>query len=232
MRKSILTSIFIFTILIGHAQTNSAQNYIHTLPGISPDSFMEFKIEENKYSFGYLGSPLSGIPCMFNDSIKLSSIDSSIVIWKDNIFYQKAYKILVEPSNILLDTIAGKITMDGIITGGWYGAGSEVQIFIGERIDTIFPQTFILGNPNLAEEYYKERKRQNLPDFEYLNIAFYLRDFSGFESEAGFESSKERAFKLSARINNKSILVFGLTHGYAEIFDIGKMLKLAKQRPL
>jgi hypothetical protein len=189
---------------------------------ISFDSIKKLQIFENMYVFGwdyFKREP----PYLWNPNYTLSSEDTSRVIY--NSFESRKSKVLnIETTNILLDTSNKTIIMEGFVTGGWYGAGSIVNLVVGEIIDTLIPQYEMSFSPKMDREYIQERKRKNKPLFDAFLVGFYMKDFDDWESGVGFENEKERYFKIRAYINNKSVLVFGLNGNIAEIFEIGKLL--------
>ena len=59
--------------------------------------------------------------------------------------------------------------------------------------------------------------------------AFYLSNFKKFEAFRGENNQKNSTYKellfdIETEFNEKSVLIFGLSSRYAEIFEIGKLL--------
>lgn len=54
--------------------------------------------------------------------------------------------------------------------------------------------------------------------------AFYLINYAHSKTEVGRDYDKERDFKIVAEIDENSILTFGLSSTYSEIFEVGKLL--------
>ena len=216
----------IFLIFLNTCLTYG-QTYLDFKPPIIPisisfDSIKKLQIFENMYVFVWDNLKREP-PYLWNPNYTLSSEDSSRVIY--NTYESRKSKVLnIETTNILLDTSNKTISIEGFVTGGWYGAGSLVKIIVGEIIDTLRPQYQMSFIPKLDRKYIKERKRKHKPLFDAYLVGFYMKNFNDWESGVGFENKKERYFKIKAYINNKSVLVFGLDGDIAEIFEIGKLL--------
>jgi len=48
----------------------------------------------------------------------------------------KTYSLTINTKEIFLNRESQKLTISGTVSGGWYGAGSDVDIYIGQKVDT------------------------------------------------------------------------------------------------
>ena len=200
---------------------------------INHETLMKHKVDSNIYEFGVLGSAFSEIPCMrdYREMQLEISINDSLTqkeIYKSGDSKTKSLKVLTE--SILIDTLNKILNIKGYVTGGWYGAGSDVQIYIGQRVDTISPLTL---TPSPGRTTLYNGKKITEPIIIKYYPAFYLKNFSHFKSEVGYNDHKERTFKITSEFNESSILIFGLFPDYTEIFEIGRLLiDLKTEKPL
>jgi hypothetical protein len=191
---------------------------------------IKHKIDEDRFEFGWLGSVFSGIPCFRNytkNKIQTKLINSKT----DSIIYTST-----DPEINGLKIITEKITLDkknklfkisGQVTGGWESViPSEFEIYIGHRHDTISNITL---SPNLHGPVFYNGAKVDSTIIVDRVPAFYMTNLQKFSVNRGTKNLvnsnyKEMLFDISAVIDDKSILVFGLSSRYAEIFEIGKLL--------
>ena len=191
---------------------------------------VKYKVDENRFEFGWLSNVFSGIPC-FRDYTK-SKIQTQLVDPKtDSIFYTST-----DPEINALKIVTSKVTLDkkgrlfqisGQITGAWKSViPDEFEIYIGHRNDTISNITI---SPSLeCTVYYNGVKLDSTVVVDKVP-AFYLTSLKKFNAYRGAKNLpnsdyKEMLFNISSVIDEKSILVFGLSSRYAEIFEIGNLL--------
>jgi len=198
---------------------------------LSFDNLLKLKIDEDRFEFGWLPNEYRKTPC-FRDYTK-SKIEMQLVNPKTNsVFYKseeiKKNGIKIVPSKILIDKKNKKLKIQGKLTGGWiHVLPTEFEIYIGQRNDTISNITLA---PNLhGDVYYNGKKVKETIVIDRVP-AFYLSDFKRFEAFRGENNQensnyKELLFNIEAEFNEKSILIFGLSERYAEIFEIGRLLK-------
>lgn len=211
-------------------QTLISQEVYESIPH---SKLLEFKIDEDIYEYGWFWDEKNKnrIPC-FRDYTKnslkmtLTSARSDSVIYESSEPEKNGLKII--PTKILIDKKNRKFEIKGRITGAWESvAAHEFKIFLGHRNDTI--SNITLGPSEYGPVFYdgKEITESTVVD---VIPAFYLSDyenFSAFWGERNVENSerKEILFEIYSDIDAKSILVFGLSSRYAEIFEIGKLLE-------
>jgi len=197
---------------------------------LSFNKLLELKIDEDRFQFGWLDNVFSGIPC-FRDYTK-NTIEMQMVDPKtDSIFYKseepKRNGIKIIPSKILVDKQNRKLKIQGKLIGGWESViPSEYKIYVGHRNDTISEITL---SPNLHGDIYFNGEKVDKTIVVDRVPAFYLsnhKKFEAFRGEKNQENStyKELLFNIETEFDEKSILVFGLSSRYAEIFEIGKLL--------
>ena len=194
------------------------------------NKLIKYKVDEDRFEFGWLGNVFSGIPCFRNytkNKIQTKLIDPKT----DSVIYTST-----DPEINGLKIITDKITLDkksklfkinGQITGGWESViPSEFEIYIGHRVDTISNITL---SPSLEATVFYNGKRLDSTVVVDRVPAFYMTNLEKFNVSRGTKNLtksnyKEMLFNISAFIDEKSILVFGLSSRYAEIFEIGKLL--------
>jgi hypothetical protein len=103
---------------------------------------------------------------------------------------------------------------------------SEFEIYIGHRHDTISNITL---SPNLHGTIFYNGAKVDSTIIVDRVPAFYMTKLQKFNVDRGTKNLansnyKEMLFNISALIDDKSILTFGLSSRYAEIFEIGKLL--------
>ncbi|WP_088656098.1 hypothetical protein [Geofilum rhodophaeum] len=130
-------------------------------------------------------------------------------------------KLEVFADSIKVYPLLNTIEINGYVTGGWYGAGSHVHVYLGQKVDTIMNITL---SPNLHGPTYYNDKKVKEPIVITTLPAIKLENYIHIKSEVGFENHPKRAFRISGQFNNKSILAFGLSSSYVEIFEIGELL--------
>jgi hypothetical protein len=223
--RNILNIILISVFVIGLA---NAQDNFKT---VEYKELVELKVDENRFQFGWLPDSYRKTPCFrdyTDNDIKMELVDSKT----DSVFYKssepKRNGLVIVPSNIKIDKQNKTFQITGKINGGWESViPFEFEIYIGHRTDTISNITL---SPNLHGDVYFNGQKVDSTIVVNTVPAFYLSNFQKFEAYRGekkIENSKHKEilFDISAVIDEKSILVFGLSSRYAEIFEIGKLLK-------
>lgn len=194
------------------------------------ENLLKLKVDENRFEFGWLPNEFKKTPC-FRDytknNIKMELVDKKT----DSVFYKseeperKGIKIV--PTAILLDKQKKKLKILGKLTGGWESViPFEYEIYVGKRNDTISEITLA---PNLHGDVYYNGKKVNETIVVDRVPAFYLsnhKKFGAYRGEKNQENSryKELLFDIETEFDEESILVFGLSSTYSEIFEIGKLL--------
>ncbi|WP_162147698.1 hypothetical protein [Flavobacterium limnosediminis] len=195
------------------------------------NKLLKYKVDENRFQFGWLDNVFSGIPC-FRDYTKEKTEMQLVNPKTDSIIYKstepKRNGLKIVPAQIFLDKKTRKFQITGQITGGWESViPVEFEIYIGHRIDTTSNITL---SPNLHGAVYYNGKKVDSTIVVGVVPAFYMTDIKKFQAYRGKKKLidsdyKEMLFNIEAIIDEKSILVFGLSSRYAEIFEIGKLLK-------
>ena len=191
---------------------------------------IKYKVDEDRFEFGWLANVFSGIPCFRNytkNKIQTKLVDpkTGSVIYASTDPEINGLKIIA--AKITLDKKSRLFQINGQITGAWESViPSEFEIYIGHRHDTISNITL---SPNLHDTiFYKGAKVDSTIIVDRVP-AFYMTNLQKFNVNRGTKNLtnsnyKEMLFNISAIIDDKSILVFGLSSRYAEIFEIGKLL--------
>ncbi|MFN8306976.1 MAG: hypothetical protein U0T79_09395 [Ferruginibacter sp.] len=188
------------------------------------------KVDEDVFQFGWLPTSFREIPCFRNytkNRIRSQFVDPKT----DSIIYTSTEPeingLKIIPSKITINKKSGLFQIVGQITGGWESVmPDEFEIYVGHRIDSV---SYITLSPNLHGTIYYNGKKVTKTIIIDTVPAFHLKDFKKFNAYRGDKTLansdyKEMQFDISAVIDNKSILVFGLLSRYAEIFEIGKLL--------
>lgn len=197
---------------------------------IEHTELLKYKIDADRFDLGRLPGSWDN-PC-FRDYTK-SNLRSQLRDSRtDSVIYESEEKqqdgLRIIPKDIKLDKENKLLYLSGQITGGWDSViPGEFEIYIGHRVDTI---SYIQLAPNLHYKVYHNGKRVKKPIVIDTVQAFYLKNFKKFEVYHGennlpSSSYKEMLFDLKVNIDEDSILIFALSTRYAEIFEVGKLLK-------
>lgn len=198
------------------------------------NELLNYKTDTNRFDFGWLDNVFSGIPCYrdyTDDDTQMQLIDPKT----DSIIYisteQEKIGLKIRPEKISIDTSRNQLHIRGEITGSWESViPNEFKIYIGHRIDTV---SYTNLSPSLhGDVFYNGVKVKSTIIIDTVP-AFYLVDFKSFTAYRGDKNIKNSEFKemhfdIESVIDERSILVFGLSSRYAEIFEIGNLLKNIK----
>lgn len=207
--------------------TMSSQNH-----SVSYGDLLRYKVDEDRFQFGWLDNVFSGIPC-FRDYNKHEIQMQFVNPKNDSVIYvpeePKQNGLKIVPLKISIDKKSRKFAIKGQITGGWESViPSEFEIYIGSRRDTTSNITL---SPSLHGDVYYNGEKLDKTIVVDVVPAFYMtnhKKFKAFRGDKNLPNSKykEMLFDIKATIDEESIIVFGLSSRYAEIFEIGKLLKV------
>ena len=175
---------------------------------------------------------------ILNYGIKYSMLDKSNIHFNEyfNMYYMEVLleKFSFNPKDSL-------VSIQGVVKKGWsakddiykqYGAKVEknnVNIYIGKKKDTIsklyYVPDLMINYPDKYKITHKDKdinKKTILDTFS----SFYINNYQHFETQKG----TNRIFSIKAKINPHSILTFGLTNCYTEIFEIGQLVFNTKDK--
>lgn len=200
------------------------------LDKIEYSRLVKYKVDENRFELGRLGNAFSGIPC-FRDYTK-SSLETNIIDpEKDSIIYafgsNEINGLKIIPNKISLNRRTGAFEISGQVTGAWENVMAwEFEIYIGHRVDTI---SNIVLAPSLEYTVFYNGKKLDSTIVVDVVPAFYLTNVSRFKVSLGDKNLpgsnyKEMVFNIKSMIDEKSVLIFGVSSRYVEIFEIGKLL--------
>jgi len=198
---------------------------------IAYKELLKFKVDENRFEFGWLPNSYRITPC-FRDytenTIQMKLVDKKT----DSVFYTSSEPerngLIIIPTLIHLNKSTKEFEIKGKITGAWESViPFEFEIYIGHRNDTISYTTL---SPSEYGPVYFNGEKVTKPIVVDTVPAFYLSDFRKFEAYRGEKKEvnsryKEILFDIKSEIDENSVLIFGLSSSYAEIFEIGELLK-------
>jgi hypothetical protein len=130
------------------------------------------------------------------------------------------YKLEINFDSITLNQVTMSIEFSGFVGGGWYGAGSQVHVYIGEKIDTV---TYIHLSPSLEATIYYNGKKLTKSIIVDTFPSFQMKNYIHSITEVGYDDHKQRTFKIRSIIKANSVLVFALSSSYIEIYNLGKL---------
>jgi hypothetical protein len=197
---------------------------------INHEDLFKLKVDENIYEHGWLPSSYRKVPCFRdyrNDNIdmKLFSSKNNDTISLPTTPKRNALKIL--PYLITLNQNDSTFIIKGQVTGAWNGVTpGEFEIYVGQRIDTISNTTL---SPNLHGDIYYNGEKVTETIIINTVPAFYMKNFQHFKCTRGTKrfigsENNEMMFDILTKIDRNSVIVFGLSSCYAEIFEVGKLL--------
>ena len=197
---------------------------------IAYKELLKYKVDENKFDCGWLPDSYMKIPCCRDytkNTVRMKFIDGKInSTIETSSESKKGLKIV--PSKIYLNKLTNEFEIRGKITGAWkWVTPSEFKIYIGHRNDTVSYTT--LGPSEYGPVYFNGERVTELIVIDTVP-AFYLSEFKKFEAyrgrkNVGISRYKEILFEIKSKIDENSVLIFGLSDRYAEIFEIGELLK-------
>ncbi|MBN2890809.1 MAG: hypothetical protein JXL97_02990 [Bacteroidales bacterium] len=220
MKKLILIIhlILIFTICKSQEISND------TILELNENDLYNCEIYENIYHcnvgpFDIDDNPIFMDERNFNISMTITNpkTDKSVEIPDE----PSVYNLTVVKTKIILNKTTNVMDIEGFVEGGWHGAKSQVYVYIGNKVDTV---SYIYLSPSLHGPIYYNGKKVKETNVIDTLPSFKFASYDKSISEVGFDDHKQRAFKISAKINENSILVFGQSSSYSEIFLIGKLL--------
>jgi hypothetical protein len=197
---------------------------------IEYSKLVKYKVDKDRFEFGWLADVFSGIPCFRNytkNKIQAQLVDPKTGSVIDTSADPEINGLKIIPNKITLDKKGKRFQISGQITGAWESViPGEFEIYIGHRRDTIANITL---SPNLHGTISYNGAKVDSTIIVYRVPAFYMTNLQKFNVSRGTKSLanskyKEMLFNITAVIDKKSILVFGLSSRYAEIFEIGKLL--------
>lgn len=138
------------------------------------------------------------------------------------------YFLNIEVKNCKFNPNDNKIEIVGFVSGGW---GEEVKngwnetennidIFIGEKKDTVNACYF--GDNINKDNIEVKWNNKIIDDFVILDTfpSFYMKNYSYYRTVP----KGKRPFKIIAKVDKNTILAFGARNCYSEIFEIGAMI--------
>ena len=225
--KNIVSLIFVLVFY----SNSFGQN--ETVITFNEKELEELKIYPKTFQYGtiWLSEEQRNEPCFrdyYKNSLKLDIVNPKTgkkASLTDGNTNRKNLKVKFK--RITLNRESNELTLEGTVKGGWYGAGSDVQIFIGEKVDTT---SLHILRPNLHYKIIHEGKELKEPVVLDTFPAFYLKNYTYTKSDVGRNYDKKRDFKIVSKINKNSLLTFGLSVSYSEIFEIGKLLAIRNEK--
>lgn len=203
---------------------------------IGHEDLLKLKVDENIYEHGWLPTSYRKVPC-FRD-YRSDNVEMKLVNPKNNDTIslpttpkRNALKIL--PYLITLNRSDSIFTIKGQVTGAWDGVTpGEFEIYVGQRIDTISNTTL---SPNLHGDVYYNGEKVTETIIVNTVPAFYMKNFQHFKCTRGAKrligsDNNEMMFDISTKIDENSVIVFGLSSCYAEIFEVGKLLAVNSKK--
>lgn len=169
---------------------------------------------------------------LVNYGIQFNNYDTLLHTIVENLFM---YRLEVVIKNLVFNPEDSTVLIKGEIKGGrdykhiaeWkqFVAADRIgiDVFVGEKKDTV---NFLYYDPAIAIFQIKTwdvKLKGNLinkPTALDSFPGFYLKNYEHFKTKA----DDQKSFEITAKINQNSILVFGLENCYSEIFEIGKLV--------
>lgn len=120
------------------------------------------------------------------------------------------------------------INIEGFVSGGWNepvkkgNLQNHINIYLGEKTDTISSRYFEEMRSINKELIEAKLNNVEVDEFAVLDKfpSFYFKKYSYYRTSP----TGRRLFKISGKVNTKSLLAFGSRGCYTEIFDIGSMI--------
>lgn len=238
MRLFFILLLNFFIVLNGQSQTKSKNLTF------SQKDFQKNKIFENTYhlwSHNYHWGPT------VKDTVSYFVDDRNykgIVNYGVN-FRSKDYRLFsliedltmfylnVEIENCNYDLKDSTITIKGFVSGGWgikidkelNDPKNHIEIFIGNKTDTI--TNYYYKSPVNKDKVETIWKNQIIDQGHLMDSfpSFYFKN----PIHVSTNPEGKRPFKITAKVDKNSIIAFGGSNCYSEIFDIGSMVYFPKK---
>ena len=219
MKHFLLIFTYTFCFLISNGQPNDRNDRII----IDKIEFQKLKTDSNTYTCSISPFGNGENPNFFDE--RHYKRESYLVNPKTNekvnlASEQDKYKLEINFDSIVLNQATMTIEFSGFVAGGWYGAGSQVHVYIGEKIDTV---TCIHLSPSLEATIYYNGEKLTKSIIVDTFPSFQMKNYVHSITEVGYDDHKKRAFKIRSNIKQNIVLVFGLSSSYIEIYDLGKL---------
>jgi hypothetical protein len=170
---------------------------------------------------------------ILNYGIDYAMVDKTEIVFTENC---DIYYLEIILKNFVFNTKDSVVNIHGEVKKGWYGkdniywlnkgkiVNNNVNIYIGKKKDTISKLYYV---PDLMNDQPEE----HIITYNGLKIeekqlvidsfpSFYMKNYEHFKTKNG----TSRLFRITSKITPNSILTFGLTTCYGEIFEIGKLV--------
>ncbi len=232
-RKNLLSTVLFFFFIASLIGQSGKKSF-------NQEDFDQYKIDENVYNFWWYKNDNIWFPKgdtipylvddreykgLINYGLKFSLVERRNLNYVENF---EMYKLKIEIEYCKVSLKDSVVNIKGIVKGGWSNntiwgykkRENNVDVFIGKNKDTTkFKYLNHLFKPEKITTTYKDEK---INDHILLDTfpAKYIHSYAHFRTEPG----TDRTFKIKSKIDNNSVLIFGLTNTYAEIYEIGKLV--------
>jgi hypothetical protein len=159
---------------------------------------------------------------VINYGVKFSAANRKIFNFMENF---SLHKMNIQISHLKANFKDSIVEIEGTITGGWnikeFGSQNNgVDIFIGKKKDTIsyYHFEYLLDTTKVNITYKDKKVRSHIVLDSFPS--FYMHDYTHYKTNRG----KVRTFKIKSKVNENSIIVFGLRNCFSEIYDVGEMI--------
>ena len=180
-----------------------------------PSDFYNLHIEENNWSYSRND---------YNDS-EVRLVEANYVYYGTDTLPTIPERLNVVIDTFLLDTVTNGINLKGFVKGRWYGAKSEVRIWVGVasevRRDTVWVRNNRIDRTYIDGVLVTEDK---VPLYTHKRVDIYER--YNFLTPVDYRDDGEsKPFDISFIVGEDDVIVFGLQGNcYAEIYEIGRIL--------
>jgi hypothetical protein len=230
----IVLNFFILNFSFGQEKSKKIKNY-------NQKDLFSYKVNSKKYNYWSYQNRFfpkgDTLPYFVDDreykgilnyGIVFSKIDNTPFSFLQNL---NMYHLKISINECKYNPTDSIIEIQGIISGGWREKDwkdikNNVDVFIGQKKDTV--SWLYYENRTNPDEMDVKYKQEKINKFIVLDTftSFYLKNYVHNRTNYG----NERTFKIKSKVNKNSILVFGLSYTYSEIFEIGELIFSKEKR--
>jgi hypothetical protein len=225
--------LILFFATASFGQHNSS---IDKIVNLTFKNLLKVKTETSIYEFGWLPNSYQKVPCFRdyrNGTIKSQLVNSDTGAVLDIPETPKRTSLEVLPHLLSINLADSTFIINGRVFGAWAGVTpNEFQIYVGHRVDTI---SDLKLRPSLEGDVFYNGDRVTETIVVNTVPAFYMKNFQNFKCYRGQERfigspNDEMYFQVSSKIDDNSIFVIALSSTYAEMFEVGKLLEVARKK--
>jgi len=215
-----------------------SQNESKMIKSFGQQDFNNYRVKPNQYNFWWHKHTHKWFPKkdtlayfvddrgykgILNYGIKIALVDRKNYYLTEN---HKMYYLNIYVKKCKFNPKDSIVEIEGVITGGISNkyTKNNVSIFLGKKKDTV--NKLYLDYLHDQKEFIVTKKGEKVTNHIVLDSfpSFYMYDYVYKKTNYG----EKRSFIIKGKVDENSLIVFGVESSFSEIFDIGKMIYAVK----